>query len=59
MKIKICPNRVLKIMLTIILILTVLHVSQLTIYCIVADEEVFDFIKMLTHHNHQNLYNLY
>jgi hypothetical protein len=41
MKIKICPNRVLKIMLTIILILTVLHVSQLTIYCIVADEEVF------------------
>ena len=47
MELTLNPKRVILIMLSIITLLTIMHIGQLVIYFQVGDPETFDFIKMI------------
>ena len=59
MEFSLSPKRVLKILLSIIAVLTFLHIMQLGIYFQTGDPEVFDFIELVDFDYEANLPSLY
>ncbi len=53
------PGRVVKIMLTIIIVLAALHISQLVVFFEVGDPDKFDFIEMIDFDYEANLPSFY
>jgi len=53
------PGRVIKIMLTIIIVLAALHISQLVVFFEVGDPDKFDFIEMIDFDYEANLPSFY
>jgi len=53
------PKSVLKLMLFVILLLTIMHISQLVAYYQIGDSDQFDFIKMIDFDYEANLPSLY
>ena len=59
MEFSINPKSISKLMLGIILVLSVLHITQLIIYFLVGDADVFDFVKLVDFDYEANLPSLY
>lgn len=53
------PKRVIQVMLSIIALLTVMHITQLVVYFHINDPEVFDFIKLIDFDYEANLPSFY
>ena len=59
MELSINPKRIVQAMLSIILLLTVMHVTQLVIFFQIGDPEVFDFIDLIDFDYEANLPSFY
>jgi len=59
MEINVQPMKVAKVMLSIIAVLAVMHITQLSLFLYINDSDVFDWIRMLDFDEEGNLPSLY